>query len=109
MLVGNRIVRALREECDDAAQVAFLAYNRTLALPRRVTPHPGVFLEFAPIARSYGRPISDKASEQNRPLWSTSRNSVMLISDTMRVRCTVCSGEQGREDPLMMQRMPGHN
>jgi hypothetical protein len=58
LLVENRIVRALRA-ADPFAQLSHLAYQHTMSPPRKVKPEPGVFLEFAPIARSYTQSIAE--------------------------------------------------
>ncbi|MBL9138949.1 MAG: DUF4838 domain-containing protein [Verrucomicrobiales bacterium] len=58
--VENHIVRALRAE-DRNAMLAHIAYSHTLPAPRRVTPEPGVFLEFAPIQREYAHSIGERA------------------------------------------------
>jgi len=71
LLVANRICEALRKSCDPLAQVAFLAYHRTLDTPQNIKPSPGVFLEFAPIARSLASPIADPNNEANRQHWET--------------------------------------
>lgn len=63
LMLENHLVAALRHE-HRGAQLAHLAYLNTLQPPRRVKPHPGVFLEFAPIQRHSELPLTD---ESNRP------------------------------------------
>ena len=48
--VENAIVRALRAEIDSRATLAHLAYQVTMETPTQ-KPHPGIFLEYAPIRR----------------------------------------------------------
>ena len=55
----NAIVAALRAELDPAATLAHLAYHETLTPPETVSPHPGLFLEFAPIRRNHAVPLDD--------------------------------------------------
>jgi hypothetical protein len=57
LLLENRLLKALRRD-DPRARVAHLAYLGTLSPPQQVTPAPGVFLEYAPIRRSYDRPYA---------------------------------------------------
>jgi hypothetical protein len=50
--------------------LAHLAYSKTLPAPRNIKPEEGVFLEFAPIYRSWTKPLKeeclgDKAIEKN--------------------------------------------
>ena len=58
-LVENAMVEALRKHLDPKATLSHISYNMTLAPPKQVTPHEGLFLEFAPIARVYDRAIDD--------------------------------------------------
>ena len=57
LLLENQLLVALRE-IDERATLAHLAYLKTLRPPTQVMPRPGVFLEFAPIARSWDTPLS---------------------------------------------------
>lgn len=59
LIVENRIIRELRK-WDPQAQLAHLAYVTTLPAPRKVKPEEGIFLEFAPIYRSYKKPLKDE-------------------------------------------------
>ena len=59
VLVENAIVTALRREVHPEATVGHLAYQSTIDPPRLVQPHPGLFVEFAPIHRVYDRSIAD--------------------------------------------------
>ncbi len=58
-LVENAIVKALRKNLDPKAQLSHISYSFTLPAPRKVKPHEGLFLEFAPIGRVYDRSIDD--------------------------------------------------
>ena len=58
-LVENAIVIALRRDVHPEATLCHIAYHHTITPPRKVQPHPGLFLEFAPIQRVYDRSIAD--------------------------------------------------
>jgi len=63
LLVEHAMLDALRKHHDPEAMVCHIAYGPTLEAPRQVQPHPGVFLEYAPIRRQHDRPF-----EQQRDL-----------------------------------------
>lgn len=54
----NAVLDALRQNVPDA-RLAYLAYLRTLTTPKVVKPHPGIFLQYAPIARDPAKPLSE--------------------------------------------------
>lgn len=62
LTVGNHILQALRT-WDARATLSHLAYGPTIAPPRQVKPAPGIFLEFAPIKRSYERPYASQTRQ----------------------------------------------
>lgn len=67
LLFENRLL-AMLKKINPEAQLAHLAYNRTLPAPEQVKPAEGVFLEYAPINRDYSKPLSaehQKDLEQN--------------------------------------------
>jgi hypothetical protein len=57
LILENRIIKELRT-FDPQALLAHLAYHNTLPAPRQVKPEEGVFLEFAPIQRSWDIPLA---------------------------------------------------
>jgi len=59
LLIENAIVKALRKS-HPRASVAHLAYINTMRPPVQVKPEEGVFLEFAPIYRSWRKPLTDR-------------------------------------------------
>jgi hypothetical protein len=59
LIVENRIIKELRKH-DPEAQLAHLAYLSTYEAPHRVKPEEGIFLEFAPISRSWDKPLLDE-------------------------------------------------
>lgn len=61
LMIDNAIVKALRKHIDPKASLAHLSYNNTLSPPKAVKPEPGIFLEFAPIHRSWSEPLSDRS------------------------------------------------
>jgi len=65
LIVENHVVAALRR-ADRGATLAHLAYHNTLKPPLQVKPHPAVFLEYAPIHRSYDVPYADQTGAEAR-------------------------------------------
>ena len=65
LILENRMIRTLKE-IDSRATLAHLAYRRTLQPPAEVRPDAGIFLEFAPIRRSYGHPLRRKEARGPR-------------------------------------------
>ncbi|MDR3182666.1 MAG: DUF4838 domain-containing protein [Planctomycetaceae bacterium] len=66
LIVENRIFKELRKS-DPKAMLAHLAYLNTLNPPRNVKPAEGVFLEYAPIDRSFKHPLSDAQARIPKP------------------------------------------
>jgi len=65
LMVSNHIAAALRE-VDPCAQVAFLAFEKSLKVPHEIKPADNVFLEFAPMRRCYLHSIDDASCAVNR-------------------------------------------
>ncbi len=85
LLVENHVLRALKK-LDPKATLAHLAYTNTLAPPRKVKPEPGVFLEYAPIRRSYDEPYERQtgpARADGLPMLDA--NLEVFPADTARV------------------------
>jgi hypothetical protein len=59
LLAEHAILRGVRS-VDPRGTLAHLVYHNTLQPPTQVRPEPGIFLEFAPIARRYDRPLADR-------------------------------------------------
>ena len=57
LIVENRMLREIRKT-DPKARLAHLAYSRFMDPPRKVQPDEGIFLEFAPIYRSWEVPLT---------------------------------------------------
>ena len=56
LILENRMLAAIRK-VDRKAKLAHLAYSLTMEPPRKVRPDNGIFLEFAPINRSWDEPL----------------------------------------------------
>lgn len=59
LILENEIVKALRR-VDERATLAHLAYVNTLPPPVTVKPEKGVFLEYAPIHRTWDEPLRNR-------------------------------------------------
>lgn len=64
LVVYNAILRGIRT-VDPLATHCYLAYQATRAVPSKVTPSEGIFLEYAPFDRDFHRPLSDPDCEKN--------------------------------------------
>jgi hypothetical protein len=60
LILENSLLRNLKQ-MDPRAQLAHLAYHNTLRPPTQVKPDPGIFLEYAPIKRTYDIPYAQQA------------------------------------------------
>ena len=65
LILENEMLRALRK-VDARATLAHLTYARTMAAPVQVKPASGVFLEFAPIGRTWSEPIGRREAQQGQ-------------------------------------------
>lgn len=59
LLLEHHVLQAIRQ-VDPQANLAHLAYARTLQPPTQIKPVPGIFLEFAPIERKYDVPFRQR-------------------------------------------------
>ena len=60
LMYENRLLEIIRS-IDPLASVAHLAYLTTsLEAPQKIKPKEGIFLEYAPIARDYSKPLAQK-------------------------------------------------
>lgn len=64
LMVENRMLGAIRK-LDPRARLAHLAYTRTMSPPVKVKPKAGIFLEFAPIQRSYKASLLDPSNSRD--------------------------------------------
>ena len=67
LVVMNAIMRRLRQQ-DSEAKLAFLAYHSCMEVPEQVKPEEGIFLEYAPINRTFDRPIQEQDCEDTKNL-----------------------------------------
>jgi hypothetical protein len=86
LIIENRILKKLKT-IDPEAMLAHLAYENTLSAPQKVKPEEGIFLEFAPIWRSWDKPISDLSGE---PLlenadYMTHGDNLKFLEDNLKV------------------------
>jgi len=65
LILENEMLSALRR-VDARATLAHLAYQNTLSAPKQVTPREGIFLEFAPIHRSWEETIGHREAGGKR-------------------------------------------
>jgi len=63
-LVAEHAILGAVRSVDPRGTLAHLVYHNTLKPPTQVRPEPGIFLEFAPIARRYDRPLSDRGAQR---------------------------------------------
>jgi hypothetical protein len=61
LIIENAIIKALKKTIPNAS-LAHLAYITTMEPPVNVKPEEGIFLEFAPIYRSWSKPLTDKTA-----------------------------------------------
>lgn len=59
LIVENRMLREIRKS-DPKAKLAHLAYSHFMDPPHKVQPDEGIFLEFAPIYRSWEVPLTEE-------------------------------------------------
>lgn len=62
LILENKVIKALRNEVDSKASLAHLAYLNTLDAPVKIKPEDGIFLEFAPIHRTWDKPLTDTSA-----------------------------------------------
>jgi len=65
LILENEMLKALRK-IDKRATLAHLAYAETLEPPVQVKPMSGVFLEFAPIGRTWSEPITHREAKEGQ-------------------------------------------
>lgn len=65
LLMMNRMLESIKEIYDDA-ELSYLAYLKTMKVPKVVKPEEGIFLEFAPIKRSYSSSLEKRENMGNK-------------------------------------------
>ncbi len=86
-LVENAMATALREHVEPEARLCHIAYHFTLEPPKQVTPHPALFVEFAPISRRYDLSIGARNAELTglRPVPNTHGEFLDLLDANLDV------------------------
>jgi hypothetical protein len=89
LLIENAVIRKLRAQVPTAT-LAHLAYISTMKPPQKVKPEEGIFLEFAPIYRSWSRPLADENAlpDINKPENGeviTHGNTIELLKQNLEV------------------------
>ena len=60
LTIENAIIKTLRKYVNPEALISHAAYVYTMNAPKQIKPEPGVFLEWAPITRTYDHSITDR-------------------------------------------------
>ncbi len=81
LLIENEIIKLLKTY-DPQAELAHLAYAKTLSAPEKVKPEEGIFLEFAPIYRTWEKPLAD-ASTKGRGM--SHSDNLKYLYDNLKV------------------------
>lgn len=88
LILENHLLKELKA-FDANATLAHLAYINTMIAPRKVKPEPGIFLEFAPIQRSWEKSLADTAVGVDRPDYlratKTHGDLLKLLDDNLKV------------------------
>ncbi len=74
----NAMIRAIRGT-DPKAELAYLAYQNHYAVPKKVCPEEGVFLEFAPMTRCPRHAIDDPDCAINQVFWNSLKRHLELF------------------------------
>ena len=80
LILENAMVKALRSH-DPRATLAHLAYRNTLVPPIQVKPDPGIFLEFAPIDRTWNQPLKQRDSRSWNPSSDLTHGKILDLLD----------------------------
>jgi len=64
LIIYNRMLKGVRR-VDPLGVLSYLAYQNTIAVPTKVYPDPGIFLEYAPINRDSRFPLGDASIPKN--------------------------------------------
>ena len=87
LILENKILKALRE-FDPRATLAHLAYLNTMPPPVKIKPEEGIFLEFAPIRRSWDYPLRNlevTGRELNNSPVLTHREILEFLDENLKV------------------------
>ena len=84
LIVENCMLRAIRK-VDPKARVAHLAYSHFMEPPVKVQPEEGIFLEFAPIYRSWDVPLTMKEAVCPRGYPVTNGDNLRWLEANLQV------------------------
>ena len=88
LILENRLIKELKT-IDPHATLAHLAYINTMIAPEKIKPEPGIFLEFAPIQRSWKTSLADTAMHVERRDYlsatQTHGDLLKLLDDNLKV------------------------
>lgn len=86
LILENDIIKALKT-VDPDATLAHLAYLNTLPPPIKIKPEPGIFLEFAPIQRSWAQSLRNESASVTRldSLVETNGDLLKLLDANLEV------------------------
>lgn len=89
LLIENAMIKKLRAQISEAS-LAHLAYITTMKPPQKVKPAEGIFLEFAPIYRSWFRPLKDRSAlpdihKPDNGQVITHGDTLQLLKDNLKV------------------------
>lgn len=84
LIIENRMIEAIRK-VDPQAKLAHLCYSNSMSAPVKVKPAEGIFLEFAPIDRTWDRPLSDKEAPALLNGSVTHGEIVKYLEDNLKV------------------------
>ena len=86
LIIENRILKKLKN-IDPQAMLAHLAYENTLEAPKKVKPEEGIFLEFAPIWRTWSKPLTDLEATPllENAEYMTHADNLKYLEDNLRI------------------------
>lgn len=84
LILENTLIGTL-QAFDSKATLAHLAYHNTLTPPSQIKPSPGIFLEFAPIHRSYKAPLRRQEKSAGDPKIERHADLLEALDANLRV------------------------
>lgn len=85
LILENAMLKALRAEVAPDATLAHLAYAKTMEPPKTVKPDPGIFLEFAPLARKRNISLATDCKDTTDTLSVLDANLQVFPQETAQV------------------------
>lgn len=84
LIIENRMLREIRK-VDSKAKLAHLAYSFFMVPPVKVKPEDGIFLEFAPIYRSWDVPLTETDALCPRGYPVTNGDNLHWLEENLKV------------------------